>query len=399
MSKLTDIVRYENANSTLAFRAVPFDAEDREALLIDVLALANARASGPRILVLGVRDEVGGKRGLKGVKKKNLAPLIAAYQATIDEFVEPQLSLSMRTEVIQGRTLAVITLQDCAGQPYVLKKNLSQRLRKGDGWIRKGTHQTRIGRVDLESMFSAGTITVRVGCKIQVVFEGSSLSPSVELPVLPLSNKPSVLARRRIHSLLEAKQAAHERLGKTDTWLDRLAFARVHGADQPYETQSPVSLLTQLAKSDEENKAADQYYENELRAHKINLTVANSGDGPLNSASIVVEIPEEAGVSVAERIYTPVGAPSDDIAVGYPAMKSVKGQTRIVAQLGRIDAGARLPAFRQPIRLLLREPAASKKLSINYQLFGKELREPMSGSLTITVTASDEQTTTESCAQ
>ena len=160
----------------------------------------------------------------------------------------------------------------------------------------------------------------------------------------------------------------------------------MHGADKPYEKQTPVSLLTQLSQSEKDNEAADRYYEYELRAHKINLLVVNTGDGPLNNASILVEIPELDGVAVAERIYPAVGATADETAAGYPEMKSVKGRTRIVTQLGRIDAGERLPVFRQPLRLLLREPAAGKKLPVNYTLFGRELPEPVSNSLSVTVT-------------
>lgn len=391
MSKLSDLVRFENANSALAFRKTPYGRKERETLLVDVLALANARASGPRFLVLGVEDEVGGKRGLKGVDKRTLAGLLAFYKQTITEFVEPALGLSMRTLQIQDRTVAVIVLRDCDGQPYLLSRNVSERLRKGDGWIRRGAHQARLGHADLKSMFNTQTLSGPAGCEIQVVFDGAALATSMELPVMPLTSRPSEQARERIHGLLEAKKAAHDRLGKTDTWMDRLAYARVHGADQPYETQSPMSLLQQLGKSEEENEAADQYYEYELRAHKMNLAIVNIGDGPLSSAAITLEIAKTDGVAVADRIYPPVGVEPDDVPQGYPDVQSGKKCTRISADVRQVSPGERVAAFQQPLRLLLREPAAKNKLSIKYTLSGKELREPVSGSLTIKITESKER--------
>ena len=391
MSKLKDLVQFENANSALAFRRTPYEAEDSETLLIDVLALANAPVSGSRFLVLGAYDKAGAKRRLKGVDRNAVPRLIESYRQTVNDYVEPALKLSLRSIAIQNRTLAVIVLHDCENQPYILSQNVSGRLRKGDGWIRRGVHQTRLGRADLKNMFRTQTLTGTMGCELQVVFEGSALSPNLELPVLPVSMKPSELARQRIHGLLEAKKAAHERLGKTDTWMDRLAFARIHGADQPYETQSPMTLLSQLEQTEKDNEAADHYYENELRAHKVNFAVVNLGDGPLNSGSIIFEMPEMDGIAIAERIYPPVGVPNNAIPEGYPKVEKGKGRIQIMAQLGRVDPGVHLTVFGQSLRLMLREPALRKNLPIQFQIFGKELREPVTGSLNVTVTESTER--------
>ena len=391
MSKLKDLVQFENANSALALRRTPYEMEDRESLLIDVLALANAPVSRSRLLVLGAYDKGGAKRRLKGVDRGALPTLIESYQRTVDDFVEPALNLSMKSVVIQNRTLAIIILRECDNQPYVLSKNVSERLRKGDGWIRRGVNQTRLGRADLKNMFRTQTLTGTMGCELQVVFEGSALSSTLELPVLPVSKKPSELARERIHGLLKAKKAAHERLGKTDTWMDRLALARMHGADQPYETQSPMTLLSQLGQTEKDNEAADRYYEYELRAHKVNFAVVNMGDGPLNSGSVILEIPDIDGVAVAARIYPPVGVPDTDIPEGYPKVELGKGRIQLLAQLGQVGPGMRLTVFRQPIRLMLREPALGKNLPITFKIFGKELRDPITGSLQVSVTDSTER--------
>ena len=391
LSKLADLVRFETANSALAFRATPYGAEDTASLLVDVLALANARVTGPRVLVLGVHDVVGGERRLEGVSQKGLSSLARPYKQAIRNYIKPALNISISSLVVDDRTLAVIVLRKCRAQPYVLGKDLSRRLRAGISWIRRGSQQIRLEQADLDRLYGPRPKAGNAGCRIRVAFEGPKLATSLKLPVLPLSSKPSELARGRIEGLLEAKKAAHDRLGATDTWLDRLAFARLHGADQPYETQTQVSLLVQLGKSEEENEAADQYYEYELRAHLINLVVVNVGDAPLNDASIVVEIPVTDGVAVADRIYPPVGVMAEDIPKGYPKVEFGGRRTQVVVPLGRVDAGTRQTIFGQPLRLLLREPAVGKDLPINCTLFGKELSEPAGSSLNVAITRDDER--------
>lgn len=391
MSRLKDLVQFETANSGLAFRKTPYGKPDREALLIDLLALANARVDGPRLLVLGVRDEVGGKRGLKGINPKTLPRLFESYRRIAARYIEPSLRISLRTLMLQDRTIAVLVLRDCDEQPYVLKKDVSDRLRKGDGWIRRGSHHTRLGRADMKGMFSTQTVIDAAVCELQVMFDGSAPASTIELPVLPLTSRPSDQARARINGLLEAKKAAHNRLGRTDTWVDRLAFARAHGADQPYETQSPLSLLEQLGKTEQENAAADRYYEYELRAHKLNLAIVNVGDGPLSNAIIKVDLPASEGVAVADRVYSPVGAEPDESGLGYPTVSVDEAGAHVVAEVDRVAPGAKIRVFASPMRLLLREPAANTTQKLRYTLSGDELAEPVTGSLTIRVTESEEQ--------
>lgn len=390
MSKLEDIVRFETANSGLAFRKSPYGKGERDSLLIDVLALANARVDGPRLLVLGVRDEVGGKRGLKGVNSKVLPKMFASYKHIVGDCIEPALEISLRTVAIQERTLAVLVLRDCGDQPYLLSKDVSQELRKGDGWIRRGGHQSRLGRDDMRGMFRTQTQIEAAVCEMQVAFDGATPTSTIELPVLPLTSKPSDQARKRIHGLLEAKKAAHDRLGRTDTWVDRLAFARVHGADQPYETQSPLSLLEQLGQSEEEHAAADQYYEYELRAHKLNLAVVNLGDGPLSNATLTVDVPTVDGVEVADHIYPPVGVDAADVGPGYPGVDLDEDGAHVAAAIDRVNPGARVQAFRRSLRLLLREPAANTSLTLRYTLTGKGLKNPVTGELRINVTEGED---------
>jgi hypothetical protein len=386
MSKLKQLICGEVAGSALAFREYAYGSQDREALLIDILALANAQVPGSRLLVLGVRDQVGGKRKLRGVERDQLVQLMAFYQRAVAEFIEPALHVSMRHLQLMGRTIAVLLLRNCNDQPYVMRKSLSDRVRKGDGWIRRGTAQARLGRADLETMFTSAASGVGPGWDLQVVFANAALSARLSLPALPLGKKPSEIAGDRIRGLLEAKQTVRDRLGHTDTRMDRLAFARVHGADQPYEIQTPESLLSQLARSKADNAAADQYYANELRAHKVNMAVVNLGDAPLHDARVVLEVPARAGVDMARRLYSAPDTPEDRIPLGYPRIEDTASGFRIQANIGRVVPGGRKPVFSQPFRLLLRRAAVGCNLPVHYSLSGRQLPTPRTGVLHIHVT-------------
>ncbi len=390
MSKLTDLIRYENANSALAFRATPYAPDDHEALIVDLLALANARVTGSRVLVLGVEDEVGGVRRIQGVERKALEGLGAAYSKTAREYIRPSLRFSLNSLHVDDRVLAVIVLKDCDDKPYALGRDLSGSLCAGTTWIRRGSRQDRLDPPDLAKLFGKKFSTGRSEKAVTVGFEGTQMPTRVSLPALPLSRMPSELARERIEGQLESRKAAHERFGATDTWLDRLTFARLNGADKPYKTQTQVSLLIELGQTEKDNEAADRYYEYELRAHLVNLVIENSGDDTLNGASVVISIPVMDGIGVADRIYPPVGIEIGDVPKGYPKVDFGERQIQVVTKIDQLESGARQKLFRQPLRLMLREPAVGRNLPINYTVLAGELREPVSGSLTVAVNRADE---------
>ena len=172
MSKLKDLVRYENANSALAFRATSYGANDGESLLIDLLALANAKVSGRRLLVLGVHDQLGGERRIEGVDLNAITCLAASYKQTARDFIQPTLTFSISSLVAEDRTLAVIVLRNCEAQPYVLAKDYSPRLRAGTSWIRRGSRHVALEQDDLEKLFGAGPTARPSARDLRVSFSG-----------------------------------------------------------------------------------------------------------------------------------------------------------------------------------------------------------------------------------
>jgi len=112
MRQLEDLVRYEPANSSLAFRERGYDPDERATLLRDVVALANAAVPGPRFMVVGVLDAAGGKRQVRGIERA--APLIGVV---IDVEVFGLNRLEVEPAVLHLVLAEVLTGQRRRGEP------------------------------------------------------------------------------------------------------------------------------------------------------------------------------------------------------------------------------------------------------------------------------------------
>jgi len=382
MSSLDELIQLETANSGVAFRERAYGAVERQGLLRDLIGIANASVGGPRVIFMGVRDVVGGKRQFVGLSGDAVAEARSLYQSLVGRFVEPPLSVRIKTIDIDGVTVAALIVDQCDDPPYLLKESVSNTMRTGNGWIRKGTDNSRLSRADLQRMFEAKFRGVSGTADIQVGFPGKVLQPEVTLPVLALDEFPSELAGERIRGMLEAKNASREVFGRTVTQIERLVHAKIFGGDEPYEEHSSSSLHKRLEGSAGEHGAADRHYEFEVRAHKLNITLSNIGDADLGGAALVLDFPQIEGVGVVESPFEAPGAEPCQ-AEGYPVVDPGPRTTRVQASVGGIPRGEAVEAFAIPLRVWCRESAAGKTLPLDFTLHGKGLREPITGTLRI----------------
>ncbi len=133
----------------------------------------------------------------------------------------------------------------------------------------------------------------------------------------------------------------------------------------------------------QEHESADEHYRFETRTHKLNLVVSNLTDLALSNVVLVLKIPRVEGVGVVERVHA---APGEQAlpAEHYPLVDS--GPQVITVQAGiSVPKRATVDAFREPLRLYLREPAAGKTIPVMYSLHGRGLCAPIGGTLRIHV--------------
>lgn len=334
---------------------------------------------------MGVRDVVGGERQLVGVSDADIADARELYQRLATRFVEPPIGVRVKTLDVEGVIVAALMIDQCDDPPYLLKHSVSNTMRTGSGWIRKGTECSRLTRTDVQRMFEAKFLGASGTADIQVGFPGKVPQAETTLSVLPLDEKPSEVAREGIRRMLEAKDASHEMFGRTETRIERLVHAQLFGGDAPYHSHSSSSLMRRLEGTAGEYAAADRHYEFEDRAHKLNVLLANVGGAPVEGAVLVLDVPRIEGSGVVEEILGTPGT-EDCRPDGYPVVDSGARTVRVQAGIGRIGPGETMEAFAVPLRVWFREPAAGRTLPLDFTVYGKGLREPITGTLRIHVT-------------
>ena len=384
MGDFRQLIRFEVANSAVAFRRAAYGKDSRPEMLRDMLGLANAGVRGPRYIFLGVDDTVGGAREIVGVTEAEAAQVQKLCQKLSVEFVDPPLAVRVEEQIVDGARVVVLILPDCSDPPYLLKRSASNTMRTGNGWVRQGTSYRRLTREDLQRIFEQKLLSQSVGAEIRVGFAGRILESVLHLPILRLEELPSEAASVKLKKMIEARQAAEAFSGNDGTRLQRLVHARVFGVDETYRSHSEATLLERLDRTSEDYEAADRHYEFETRAHKVNLVVENVAGAPFERGTLILDFPCMDGVEIAEKIWpSPDGAAR--VPDGYPTVDVGPRTTRIQSSIGSIPIGGKAMAFRQPLRLCLREAGIGNTIPISYSVHGRGLRATVSGTLRINI--------------
>jgi hypothetical protein len=389
MGDFQQLIRFEVANSAVAFRDRSYDRDSRQELLRDLLGLANAAIEGPRYVFLGVRDTVGGAREVVGTPETAASEVRKLCRALAADFIDPPLAIRVDETLVDGARIVVLILPECDDQPYLLKKTASSSMRIGSGWIRQGTQYKRITRPDLQRIFEHKLLSHSAAAEVRVGFAGKILETQLQLPVLRVDQLPSEAASLKLRKMLQARQVAKEVCAQDGTRIQRLVHAQVFGANELYTPHGEHTLLQRLNRTGQDYEAADRHYEFELCAHKVNFGLENVGGVAFERGTLVLDFARMDGFDIADRIW-----PSPDgcgaVSEGYPTVDVGPRTIRVQTSLGPIAPGTTAMAFRQPLRLCLREPSIGKTIPVSYSVHGSSLRSAISGTLRIAVV--DDQT-------
>ena len=86
--KYDDIIDFENESTRLDFKAIQYDGKNHEALLKDVMSMANADVEGEKLIVVGVNHKANGERDIVGIEKEKFIDSLN-YQQLIRKNIEP----------------------------------------------------------------------------------------------------------------------------------------------------------------------------------------------------------------------------------------------------------------------------------------------------------------------
>ena len=213
MDELLDLILYENENTRLDFKRDEYKKDDYVSLLKDVLSMANAFSEQERFIIIGLKPKSIDDRGLKGING-NLTDA-ATFQQLVYENIEPELSIDYFSMFIEETQLGIIKISNCINPPYLMKKdygNEKQKLFKGEGFIRKGTHQTRLVRADFDKYIQNKVDEKYFNDDIKITFIANNLKNQIELVSFEDIQRPSQIQKEKILTILEKKKESERKI-------------------------------------------------------------------------------------------------------------------------------------------------------------------------------------------
>lgn len=382
MTSLEQLIIEEFEGSSLDFKAIQYRGEKMEDFLVDVISMANAKTRKAKYIVVGVKAYPNGTKNFLGISDDFVDE--ATYQQIIYENVEPEIKIDYFPISVNGVQLAVFHIDDCDNPPYMLKKNYG-KLKKGDAFIRKGTHQTRVTRKDIDDFYRLIKEEQQRIRDIEITAQINGVTTTEINPIRELQF-PSDDAAEKIKKILLEKEEKLNQMPSNRLMLD-IDLHQI--GETPYEKRSTKTLKENLNSVKETYSEQDLYYLFEKRSHKINFKLIHTGSVYLEDASIEIELEKSEGLIVVEKIVNKPDSrswldklhrpfiPQNFENIDYPQITTTETKYKIFDSVGNIKHLIECYAFQTPVRLVLTEDYPINSLSFSIKMFGKTLEKPV----------------------
>ena len=126
----------------------PFQEHDQEELVKEVIGLANADVDGPRNILFGFNAGAIEGGGIVGIAESAMADLKKAHRL-LSTLIEPVLHLAFIYDRINGKLIGTLEIDGCNDGPYVVGRDFSAKLSRGQSWIREGWDLRALERAEL----------------------------------------------------------------------------------------------------------------------------------------------------------------------------------------------------------------------------------------------------------
>ncbi|MCJ7790284.1 MAG: ATP-binding protein [Candidatus Atribacteria bacterium] len=406
MINFDDLIKYENENTSLDFKAIQYKKGQHEDLIKDIMSMANADVENDRYIIIGVSHKSSGDREILNIKKGDFIDS-AIYQQIIRENIEPDIKLDYSPYKYKSKLLGIFKISGCSDKPYTMKKDFG-KLKKGDSFIRKGTHEPRMTRRDLDIIIEKKIKKDKFDGKIQLSFSKYGSSQEIELMANSDKKLPSQRAAEKIKKIIKEKKQLAEMKTQSTAFTgisaailemqQRLAKSTRITANPfvpiPYEQRTLEELQKNLKEVDQTYRDDDFYELFELSSHKINISILNEGHTYIEDASIQLQIKRIEGLLIADKVYE---KPKNGInrfvsarvrlyeSMNYPEVDYTESSIVIYQTIGDVKHHLFIDAFRVPIRIVFLDQLAGKVIEIKCKIFGKNLIEPLTETLKIKI--------------
>ncbi len=399
MADLEHLIRYENEHSALDFKSEQYRKGSHEALLKDVLAMANADVEGDRHVVIGVKHLPDGSREIIGIERSAFVDP-ATYQELVRANIEPSIDVDYLSVDLDGKVLAVLRISGCEDPPYLMKKDFGA-LKIGDGFIRKGSHQARLTRSDFDRMIASKTPLGPSESDLVISLDPTKHIDRLTIDPLIDVALPSARAAATIRAILAEREEHRKNPGLRKfgpAVLANITMPSIFGG-QPYHLRSDNELREDLENIAEAYIEDDLYELYEEHAFKLNIYITNQGTAYVEDAEIELTLPELDGLLVADQIHRKPARgsfPSIDSLDGlampytYPTVQSVGNSILISDQIGEIKHQRTTEAFADPVRVAFGPDTAGEALQITCRIHARNLSEPVTRVLTLAVSSASD---------
>lgn len=398
MEEIEDLISFENENVRLDFKREEYHKNNYASFLKDVISMANAFTKEDRFIIIGLKPTFD-DRGIVGLSKVTDA---AIYQQLVYENIEPELTIEYFSYEYQDKVLGIFRLSSCINPPYMMKKeygNGTNKLHKGDSFIRRGTHQTRLTRSDYDNYLQNRIVDDSFTGEIEFNLETASFHNVLIVKSFEKIKMPSQIKKEKIESILKKKKEEadlYNNMGIKNflpsNFRDSMAFtlASIKGTGVPYENRDIPTLEKNLAKVEETYQEHDFFEYFEKQANKYNLTIFNEGSHYIEDATIIIKFPKIEGLFVSSQVYPDPERESylngiDSSSMFYPNVKETDKEYIIKEQLGNIRHLIKTDSFREPIRIIASDKIGVDSFIIKIELYGKNIPTKIEKELTIKI--------------
>ena len=375
MADIRTIIETMLEGPTFMLRHDAYRPGEAQELIADVVALANSGWAGKRYVVFGVEVVPGSaERRVRGLSD---TPNTHMWQQLLREYVEPDVRIEYRTETLADRRVGVLVVLPCPNPPYLMKRTLGT-LERGGGFIRRGTLRDRLVREDLETFYARRYDPAARFAGLRVGFEAEEPLDTIVLSRQDDAALPSHPHTSRLRELIQARGYADQLPSGGDSGIVRMVHVRVFGPDVPYESKSIAELRSELEEVKVSFREEDHRARYDRDAARINLVVSNESAEPLDEAALIVHFPVAKGFEI-------VAGTAMVAASGRVEGKPESAAISLARNIGRIEQGARVSAFAEPLRVVLTSQCSHRALPVRYELRAANLPSPMQGKLRLEV--------------
>jgi hypothetical protein len=385
MNRLLKIARSATPGTGVQLRKEKYGSGNIRSFLRDVLAMANAPVEGPRYIIVGADLDSRGQKTMHSIDEDDFSGK-PSYQSLANEFIEPPVRIRYKPVTIDGKRIGVFEIGDSQDRPYMMRIDYSEKLRRGDAYVRSNTGAMKMGRRQLAELFERKFRDSVSAGDIEIGFPGEIIHKDLSLNSCDLSQLPSAEASQKLSQLIKIRNGS--RSSGSTTVMARLTHARLFGADDPYVDRSPDELMREMQELRIKYRDQDNHFLYESRAERIQVVVYNQGQEPILDASLSLIMPNHNEFYVADKLprvprkNTFADRTPDEIAA-YPSVSLKDDSVQITSKIGDIPVGEPIDAFVSPLRLCVGKDLQGKRFEVRYSLHGQNLRAPAKGKLRI----------------